>query len=367
MIHLLYIYILKPILFLFDPEYIHNTFINIGKFLWKYNFGKKITNHLFYYSNDKYLSQDILWMHFENPVWLSAGFDKHIQLCNIIRDVWFGFEEVWSITKNPYDGNPKPRLHRIPDSKWLIVNYWLKNDWVHQSIQNYKKFDHFELPIWISIAKTNCAETCDSQVWLEDYIYSLTSLSSENIGDAYVLNISCPNARWWENFASPNMLDMLLQKANETKTTKPIFIKMPIDKTREETKDLLDICLKYKSTKWVIISNLIKDRSNITEKDKIKDKIWWISWLPTQQKSTELIWKTYQYCGDKMIIVWVGGIFDANDAYQKIRQWATLVQLITGMIYEWPQLIWNINKWLVKLLQKDWYNNISQAIWANYK
>lgn len=365
-IWILYKYLLKPILFLFDPEDMHDNFSLIWNFLWKYKITKYITNKIFYYKNN-ILKQEIFWIIFENPIWLSAWFDKDIKLCDIVYDIWFGFEEVWSITKNPYWWNLKPRLHRIKKSEWLIVNYGLKNKWVDKAIDQYKTYNKIDIPIWISIAKTNCKETCNEEIWIEDFIYSLNRLNNENIWNAYVLNISCPNSFGWENFASPNILNKLLENIRQIKIKKPILIKMPIDKDWNEINELLKICIKYNNVKWVILSNLIKDRSNIIEKNEIENIPWWISGRPTYKKSNELISQTYKNYWNKLIIVWVWWIFCAEDAYEKIKLWASLVELITWMIYKWPQLIWEMNEWISELLKKDWYSNISQAIWSNHK
>lgn len=108
------------------------------------------------------------------------------------------------------------------------------------------------------------------------------------------------------------------------------------------------------------------DNVSLSEKADNNYLPWWISGKPTQEKSDYLIGKTYQTFGKQIIIVWVGGIFSAEDAYYKIKQWASLVELITGMIFQWPQLIWAINQWLVGLLRKDWYTNISEAIGKNF-
>lgn len=352
----------KPLFFLVDPETMHTLFGHIGHFLGKYRFTRWLTRKLFSY-NHPWLTQTLRWIPFINPVWLAAWFDKDIQLCHIISDVWFGYTEVWSITAQPCDGNPPPRLYRLKKSAWLIVYYGLKNKWAVASLQKLQSYSNIHLPVVVSLAKTNCKRTTDPVVGKEDYLQSLDIFSQADVGDIYELNISCPNAFWGENFASPQLLSSLLEEVQKRSIKKPIFIKLPVDNEREQFKSLLDVCVQY----WVsgvVISNLTKNRDAIIEKEEAKNIPWWISWKTLIKKSNELIGKTYQAYGDKITIIWVWWIFSAWDAYEKIRQWASLVQLITGMIFQWPQLIGQINNWLVQLLKKDWYTHISQAIWS---
>jgi dihydroorotate dehydrogenase (fumarate) len=180
----------------------------------------------------------------------------------------------------------------------------------------------------------------------------------------YTLNISCPNAFWWEPFTTPERLTRLLEQVAQLKLSQPIFIKMPIELSWKNFKDLLDVILWY-SIAGVIIGNLKKKREwfiDTQDHAETQHLAGWLSWLATKETCNALIWKTYTYCWDTLIIIWVGGIFSAEDAYTKIKLWSSLVQLITGMIFQWPQLIGEINKWLVQLIKEDGYTHISDAI-----
>ncbi len=368
MIGILYRQLLKPILFLRRPETMHTLFGKVGHYLWSRKRSKALTRRLFHYEHPS-LQQQVAWLSFSNPVWLAAGFDKDILLPDIMGDVGFGFVEVGSITYLPYEWNPGPRLHRLKKSQGLVVNYGLKNKWIEYAVQRLQKYGHLNEPTFVSIAKTNCVQTCDVDEGISDYCKSLLRLSAEHLGSAYVLNISCPNAFGGEDFASPALLRKLLDAVNEIRereTMAPVFIKLPVDKSRADIEALLAICVEYQIT-WVVISNLTKKRETIIEKNDIRDIPWGISGKPVFEKSNLLIHNAYQHYGEKLVIVGVGGIFSAADAYEKIKHGATLVQLITGMIYQWPQLIGEINKGLVELLMRDGYTHISQAVGAYHK
>ena len=142
---------------------------------------------------------------------------------------------------------------------------------------------------------------------------------------------------------------------------------MPIDKTDAEFKELLDEIVKHKIT-GVTISNLFKDRKKVELKDKLPDSVKGnLSGLPTQKRSNELIALTYKNYKDELYISGVGGIFSAEDAYEKIKNGANLVQLITGVIFNGPQLPAQINHDLKTLLEKDGYSDIKEAIGSNFK
>ena len=217
-------------------------------------------------------------------------------------------------------------------------------------------------PISISIGKTNSTKTASQKAGIEDYYDCLKEFANAGIGDFYTINISCPNTFGGEPFTTPESLDPLLKKLQMVKTNKPIFLKMPINLEWKEFKQLLEIALKYK-VNGVIIGNLNKDRQDPAIKDIIPEHVQGgISGKVTWALSNKLIYQTYKAYGKKLIIIGVGGIFSAEDAYKKIKRGASLVQLITGMIYEGPQLIGEINQGLVELIKRDGYKNISEAV-----
>lgn len=365
-IGVIYRNILKPILFTQDPEKIHDRFIKIGEWLGKHKVTRKTTNFFFHYKNPK-LEQEILDLKFENPLGLSEGFDKDAKLLKIIPETGFGYMQIGSITLHSYKGNTGERLKRLKKSKSLLVNYGLKNEGVEEILPRVKKFKNKDFPVGISIAKTNCEETANEEKGIEDYSECLRKCTKENVGDFYTLNISCPNTFGGEPFTKKHSLEKLLEKINTIKNEKPIFIKMPIDLKWPEFKELMDIIIKHK-IEGVIIGNLTKERN----KEKIKDHLpaeakGGLSGKITWELSNELISETYKHYSNKVIIIGVGGVFTAEDAYEKIKRGASLIQLVTGMIFMGPQQIAEINEGLVKLLEKDGYNNISEAIGAYYK
>ncbi|MFA6023082.1 MAG: quinone-dependent dihydroorotate dehydrogenase [Candidatus Pacearchaeota archaeon] len=350
----IYINTLRPIFFLVDAEVIHDQFTFLGKVLGSNFITKFFTRIFFSYSNPR-LTQKILGIEFKNPVGLAAGFDKGANLVNILPDVGFGFEEIGSITGEPCEGNPKPRLWRLKESKSLAVYYGLKNEGCEKAYEKLKNMK-FIIPIWTSIAKTNSPETADTNKGIEDYIKAYKTLSG--IGSISVLNISCPNAFGGQPFHDKEKLEKLLKEISKIKSSKPLLLKLSPDLNKKQLDDIIILSKKY-NVKGFICSNLTKENKPVEKDVSYKGGL---SGKLVENLSNEQISYIYNKTKGKFIIIGTGGIFSAEDAYKKIKLGASLVQLITGMIYQGPQLISEINQGLVELLEKDRYNNISEAI-----
>lgn len=354
--------ILKPIFFRLDPEKVHDAFTLFGRLIGATTTGRAFVAWLYRYDYPL-LEQTILGIRFSNPIGLSAGFDKNALLTDIIPSVGFGFEEVGSVTGEPCEGNPKPRLWRLPKSRGLVVNYGLKNDGC-EAIARRLRGKHFAMPIGVSVAKTNSPSTVEAQAGIADYEKAFRTL--HDVADYVTVNISCPNAYGGEPFASPERLELLLARLDEIPTSKPVFVKLPVDITTDELDVLIAVMSRHR-VHGVIIANLTKhrDRREI-DQEEVKYVGWGgISGKPTFEASNKLIAHLFRTNGKRFVIVGSGGVFTAEDAYEKIRCGASLVQLITGMIFQGPQVISEINRGLVVLLKQDGFSNVSEAIGAS--
>ena len=355
--HSFYNSVLKPVFFTKDPETIHDRMVKFGIFLGRHSSSRAVTHMLFGYSNDK-LKQNILGMTFENPIGLSAGFDKNGELTNIVPNVGFGFEEVGSITGYPCEGNPKPRLWRLPESRGLVVHYGLKNDGCDVIAERLKKRMHFGI-LGTSIAMTNCKDNLEIHTAILDYAKAFRTLS--DVGDYFTLNISCPNAQGGQPFVVPHRLDYLLDIIDEIKTKKPIFIKLSPDISFKEVDTLLDIAKKHR-IQGIICTNLTKKKDNKRIVDENLPSVGGVSGKPVQEIADKLLSYIYKKEKNRFVLIGTGGVFSAADAYKKIRLGASLVQMITGMIFEGPQVVSEINRGLVELLERDGFKNISEAV-----
>lgn len=356
-LHLLYSQFLKRLFFLLDPETVHDRMTRNGQFLGRNLLTRKVTGALFSYQNPV-LSQEIRGIKFRNPVGLAAGFDKDARLTRILPSVGFGFAEVGSITGEPCVGNPRPRLWRLPKARSLLIYYGLKNEGC-EAIARRLSPENFEIPIGISVAKTNCAAAVDRRRGIEDYLKAYRTMLP--IGDYTTINISCPNAYGGQPFTTPESLEALLTEIDKVPTTKPIFLKMPPDLGDEELDGLLAVASRH-MVGGFISTNLTKDRGRPQIKDQGYPPVGGFSGKLVEDLANRQIEHIYRRTGGQSVIIGCGGVFSAKDAYRKIRLGASLIQLITGMIFEGPQLIGQINQGLVALLKRDGFTHISQAI-----
>lgn len=356
----LYRRLIKPICFRFDPEEIHNAFISLGTSLSTFRWSRRLLRSVFMYEDPR-LRQLIAGIDFVNPVGLAAGFDKNAKLVSLLPCIGFGAAEFGSITAKSYTGNQKPRLVRLPKSKGIVVNYGLMNDGVTTIIPRLRASSE-DMVVGVSIAKTNSRETATLEGGINDYAESLKALQDAGVGDYFTLNVSCPNAFGGEPFTTKETLTLLLQHVHALHVTKPIFVKLPINLPEKDFDDLLAVCAQF-SIAGVIIGNLTKVRDPHVIHDPIAHTAkGGISGKPTEKLSNTCISYAYKHYGDSLYIIGVGGIFSAEDAYEKICAGASLVQLITGMIFNGPQLIGEINAGLIKLLEKDGFTSISEAV-----
>lgn len=371
MIGVIYKKIIKPILFKFPADDVHNLFLKRGRLLGSIEFAKKIINKIFPY-RDEILSSKVAGINFSNPVGLAAGFDYDADLIDILPSVGFGFHTVGTVTYLSYEGNPRPMLGRLPKSKSLLVNKGFKSMGMSSVLSKIGKRRENSIPLGLSIGSTNQAYKKIEDM-AEDVYLSFVEALKVDYFDYYELNISCPNLINVENlkekFDDPIGFAILLNKLSYLSINKPLFIKMHAEKSVEETYALLEVAKNYKWITGVILSNLVKNRDNKAfDQEEIRNAGKGnFSGKPTEEFSNNLISAVYEKYHDRFIIIGCGGIFSGKDAYEKIKRGASLIQMVTGMIYEGPTQIGKINKELAKLLREDSYTNINQAVGKYHK
>lgn len=352
----------RPLFFVRDPERVHDSMVRLGRFLGSSPVLRAMVASCFSYG-DKRLWQTIAGIHFPNPVGLAAGFDKNAELIDIIPAVGFGFIEVGSVTGEPCTGNPKPRLWRLKRSRSIAVYYGLKNDGC-ETIAARLRGKKFRVPVGISIAKTNSSKTVDVVAGIADYTKAYRAF--RGIGDYDTINISCPNAYGGEPFTDLDRLAALLAEIKKARDAKPLFLKFSPDTDQNTLDALIDIASRY-GVDGFVCTNVTKQRRLERIRDRFVPEKGGLSGKLVDDLSDAMIAHVYRRTKGRTAIIGVGGIFSAEDAYRKIRLGASLVQLITGMIFEGPQLISDINIGLVRLLARDGFGTIAEARGADIK
>ena len=340
---MVYKHILKPILFGFDPEAVHDFFISLGQLAGKYGVTRMIIATLYQYRG-RDISKTVDGITYRTPFLLSAGFDYNGQLSRILPCIGLGGEEIGSVTARPCQGNPKPRLTRLPQSQSILVNKGLRNEGVDAIIERLKMHAFLgearkRFVIGISIARTNDEQSVPIQVGIEDFLYSFKRLNEENIGDYYTINISCPNSFGGEAFTTPELLARLLSTLKTVPCSKPVYVKMPINIPWQRFYSLLKV-IDAQGLHGIVIGNLNKDYASLDVRAEAPAMYkGGLSGKPCLHPSTDLIYKTRELYGKRFTIIGVGGVMSPKTMKEKFDAGADLVQVITGLIFEGPSLI----------------------------
>lgn len=343
----MYKLIIRPLLFLFDPEKVHHFTFSLIRFLNKIGFGP-IFKSLYEVNNPK-LEREVFGLKFKNPVGLAAGFDKDAKLYQELSNFGFGFIEIGTLTPKPQDGNPKKRLFRLKADSAIINRMGFNNGGVEEAVLRLKKNNGVLIGGNIGKNKVTPNENA-----VEDYKICFEALFP--YVDYFVVNVSSPNTPNLRELQDKEPLTDLLQTLqnlnNEKPVTssgvekpKPILLKIAPDLTNEQLLDIIDI-VKETKIAGVIATNTTISREGLQSENKTE--IGGLSGKPLKNRSTEVIRFLSKKSNRAFPIIGVGGIHSAQDALKKLEAGASLVQLYTGFIYEGPKLIKEINKSLLK-------------------
>jgi len=337
----MYQFLVKPILFLFDPEKVHHFTFSLIRTLCKIPGVSSVFKGI-YTVNDKRLERTVFGLTFKNPVGLAAGFDKDAKLYNELSNFGFGFVEIGTLTPKPQAGNPKKRLFRLKQDKAIINRMGFNNGGVHEAVERLKK--NQGVLIGGNIGKNKVTPNEDA---VEDYKICFEALFPHV--DYFVVNVSSPNTPNLRALQDKEPLTKLLttlQEMNKAKVApKPILLKIAPDLTNEQLVDIIEIVADTKIA-GVIATNTTISREGLQSVDK--GEMGGLSGKPLTNRSTEVIRFLAEKSNKSFPIIGVGGIHSAKDALEKLDAGADLVQLYTGFIYEGPKLIKNINKEILK-------------------
>ena len=342
--------ILRFFLFKLDAEVAHHFTLSLMSFVIKFPFAKYIFKKL-YCIEDKRLERNLFGLTFSNPVGLAAGLDKNAECIDAFAAVGFGFIEIGTITPLPQDGNDKPRLFRLIQDKAIINRMGFNNDGMEVVKENISKSQILNLKSKILIGgNIGKNKLTPNENAVEDYLKCFDTLY--DVVDYFVVNVSSPNTPNLRALQEKEPLKELLftlQNHNKYKPIpKPILLKIAPDLTTEQLDDIIEIVFDTHLA-GIVATNTTISRNNLTTDKSNVERIGagGLSVKPLTKKSTEII----QYIADKsehkIPIIAVGGIMTADDALEKLKAGASLVQLYTGFIYEGPNLIKEINQQLL--------------------
>lgn len=344
----MYRLILKPLFFLFSPENAHHLAMKMFRIV----LNIPILNIIFkkaYSVDSSHLNRAVLGLNFKNPVGLAAGFDKDGQYLDILPYLGFGFVEVGTVTPKGQDGNPQPRLFRLPEDEALINRMGFNNKGVDNLVNNLKNYRNTEgVIIGGNIGKNKITPNEEAA---NDYELCFNALF--DYVDYFVVNVSSPNTPNLRALQDKEPLTQLLSRLqvlnNERKVSKPILLKIAPDLTNSQLDDILEI-VKETKLAGLVATNTTISRDGLKTPPLSIEAIGagGLSGKPVKKRSTEII-RYLRKGGDKnMVIIGVGGITSGDDAIEKIEAGADLVQVYSGMIYEGPELVKKINTALLE-------------------
>ena len=334
--------ILRNILFWFDAEEVHYFSMNRLRFFCRFSFIRNYLKKKFTPAG-KNISKEVFGISFPNAIGLAAGFDKNAKYLNELETLGFGFVEIGTVTPLPQDGNPKPRLFRLPKDKALINRMGFNNEGVKAAADRVRKYKlrtiNCKLIIGGNIGKNKI--TSNEEAW-KDYEICFNEL--HDAVDYFVVNVSSPNTPGLRDLQQKDSLKKILtnlQQVNETKDIqKPLLLKISPDLDQHDLDDIIDLAMEIKLDGLVAANTTISRNNLATSEDEI-DKIGagGLSGKPLGEEANRITGYIHQRTNGSIPIISSGGIFSSNDAQEKFANGASLIQVWTGFIYEGPGIV----------------------------
>lgn len=355
--------LIRPLLFMGDPEETHEKTLSLLAKL------TPLEGLLMRWLSvrDTRLEVRVGPLMLPNPVGLAAGFDKNAVAVKTLGGLGFGFLEVGAVTALAQPGNPKPRLYRLAADDALINRLGFNNDGaaaIAARLGSLAKRGRLpKVPLGINIGRSKIVETKDA---VADFLSAFENLYPH--GDFYTLNVSSPNTPELRDLQEKSLLRGLLraiQDKNEQLASaagqppKPILVKIAPDMDFSQADDIVDVAIAERISGIVATNATAFLRETLASGSREPGGL---SGKPLRALATSFVRHLYKTVGGKLPVIGVGGIFSAEDAYEKIRAGASAVQIYTGLVYEGPAAVKRINQGLLRLLERDGFRSIAEAV-----
>jgi len=327
---MLYHRVLRPLLFKCDPEWIHHTSLSL---LTKSSLAGHIIEPFAHFDFPS-LEKKLFGLTFPNPIGLAAGFDKNAEGVTTWPRLGFGFMELGTFTPRPQPGNPHPRIFRLPAEQGLINRLGFPNvgvETVARRLEDIKEEGRWpRTPVGLNLGKNKDTPLAEAG---RDYVACFRRL--RDLGDYFVVNVSSPNTPGLRELQGGKFLDAILGPLRDVdpQATRPLLIKIAPDLDEAALADIASAVEKYRLA-GIVATNTTIDKTGLSVQEEGG-----ASGRPLTKKSTEIIRALHRLTGGRVPIIGVGGIFNADDAREKLAAGASLLQVYTGFIYEGPLLV----------------------------
>lgn len=338
----LYRLFIRPVLLQFDPESVHKFTFKCFKLFQRSALIRSIVSAQFSVKDPR-LVRNLFGLTFQNPVGLAAGLDKNAEAFDFLGSMGFGFIEIGTVTPKAQAGNPLPRLFRFINDKALVNRMGFNNEGVEEAVLRLRK-KRTQILIGGNIGKNKLTPNEDAT---SDYIKCFEALYP--LVDYFVVNVSSPNTPNLRELQEKEPLTKLLTDLMDINCTtgkiKPILLKIAPDLNQSQLDDIIDIVNETKID-GIVSSNTTISRDGLSYTDEQIKKVGagGLSGQPLRDRSTEVIRYIHEKSNGRIPIIGVGGIMSKEDALEKLKAGASLIQLYTGFIYEGPALVKAINK-----------------------
>ncbi|HJT65298.1 MAG TPA: quinone-dependent dihydroorotate dehydrogenase [Pyrinomonadaceae bacterium] len=356
--------LVRPLLFSLPPETAHELALHSLSLLQPKVINQLVTRR---HASSSSLTVTRFGLAFENPVGLAAGFDKNGVALNALASLGFGFIEAGTVTYHPQPGNPRPRLFRLPQDRALINRAGFNNAGAAAFAKRVQKHRP-DCVLGVSIGKSKITPLDQAT---EDYVASFELVY--HVADYIAVNVSSPNTPQLRELQQAEQLSSLLsalqsrsrelQLVHQRQQPMPLLVKLSPDISQEQLELIVDVLLRLQID-GIIATNTTISRDDLsTERARVAAMgEGGLSGAPLRAKSTRKIKELYNLTKGQIPIIGVGGIFTAEDAWEKITAGASLVQLYTGFIYQGPRIARDINEGLERILKREGLPNLQAAL-----
>lgn len=365
---MLYKSLLKPVFFRLNPEKAHHIVVD-GLASGRNVPGLyPLMNAMYGVKRAPELEMELFGLKFPHPVGLAAGLDKNGKAPDGFSSIGLGFAEVGTVTPLGQPGNELPRLFRLPSDEALINRMGFNNEGADAMASYLARRQIRRIPIAVNIGKNKLTPNEQAH---EDYETCIRKLY--DYGDFFVVNISSPNTQGLRDLQHGDELRKLLaavtkEMAHQAEargaTVKSVLVKIAPDMSEEQLEHTV-ATIQESGVSGIIATNTTLSRDGLTHAHR--SETGGLSGKPLTERSTEVIRSVYRLTGGQLPIIGSGGIFTAQDAYDKIRAGASLVEIYTALIYKGPGLLRELTEGLKTCLRKDGYRHIVEAIGADHR
>ena len=343
----MYRFLLKPLLFLFDPETIHHFTFRFLRLIFSIP-GKQAAFRFLFARKDQRLEREVFGLKFPNPVGLAAGFDKDALIAEKWENLGFGFVELGTVTPRAQEGNPRKRLFRLPEDRALINRMGFNNLGVEQMVSRLKKMPPRKIIIGGNIGKN---KSTPNESAAEDYKICFEALFPWV--DYFVVNVSSPNTPNLRELQDKEPLTYLLKALQNTNQAqpkpKPLLLKIAPDLNEGQLDDIIEIAREVGLAGLVATNTTISREDLHTSGQEVtRMGAGGLSGAPLTLRSLEVVRYISAKTAGKLPIIGVGGIMTTQDAQNMLDAGASLVQVYSGFVYNGPAFARKICNQLVR-------------------